>query len=490
MKNDKVALYVKEDIMKELFQEIDNQRCIIDVVVKDSKEIELRKDVLNKESIVFLNKCKEKLKAEYDKGQILFFRKYGYEKILNDYVAKTYNVEKPEIEMFPSEKRQKELELERQAEKLRHEEELQRKANREFVNKIIAEADNLKWERIVGATSSIYKSEKGDRQIEYAVTVNMKKKTKKVTYSLLIDQKKINSEDYDGDILLEKIRFTKPKTQQKAGLFVAVNKNREAQKDEKKAKRKKTREKRAMLVAEYQEKLKLQKVEEERKKKAEEKRLAEIRKQQKAEKKKREEEKKKKEEELQKTLQRLPLINVKDFMVRRTVFKCMHSNHHVKNIDAAVKILNHKDEEHLVKISAGYCEECNIYFIMESTYQNLKSKGIILCRITDEKNYMKNSYVNGMLLAQESILMQYGYSVSQSEGLSATRRQKILAVIMDNNILSRSEIISYLDFFINQRQYQSKFELAVSKWEADREFVELYRWGEYARYGVNWIYRT
>ncbi len=453
------------------------------IALKDPKEIELRKDALNKVSIVFFDKCKEQLKAEYDKGQILFFRKYCYEKIINEYLAKTYNIEKPDMEMFPSEKKQKELELERQAVKLRHEEELRRKANRELVEKIIAEADSLKWERIIGATSTIYKAEKDGHQIEYTVTVNVKKKTQKVTHSLLIDQKNINSEDYDGDILLGKIQCTKPKAQQKAGLIYVVNKNWEAEKAEKEAKRKKAREKRALLVAEYREKIKLQKVKEEQKKKAEEKRLAEIQKQQ-------EYERMKKEEELQKTLQDLPLINVKDFMIRRAVFKCMHSNHHVKNIDAAVKILNHKDEERLVKISAGYCEECNIYFIMESTYQSLKNKGIILCRITDEKTYMKNSYVNGMLLAQESILMQYGYNVSQSEGLSATRRQKILAVIIDNNILSRSEIISYLDFFISQRQYQSKFELAVSKWEADREFVESYCWGEYARYGINGIYRT
>ena len=102
---------------------------------------------------------------------------------------------------------------------------------------------------------------------------------------------------------------------------------------------------------------------------------------------------------------------------------------------------------------------------------------------------MKNSWVNGMKLAQESILMQFGYTVSQEEGLSASRRQKILAVMIDNKILSKSEIISYLDFFISQRQYQSKFELAVSKWEADREFVQEYKVGEYTQFGVNAIYR-
>ena len=85
--------------------------------------------------------------------------------------------------------------------------------------------------------------------------------------------------------------------------------------------------------------------------------------------------------------------------------------------------------------------------------------------------------------------MQYGYNVNQTEGLSATRRQKILAVLIDKSILGKNEIISYLDFFISQHQYHEKFWLAISKWETDREFVINYRLGEYHQYGVNAIYR-
>ena len=130
-----------------------------------------------------------------------------------------------------------------------------------------------------------------------------------------------------------------------------------------------------------------------------------------------------------------------------------------------------------------------MYFILDSTYQNLKRKGIILCRVSDEKAYEKNGYVNEMHLAQESLLMQYGYNVSQIEDLSSMRRQKILAILIDNKIMSKSEIISYLDFFIRQRSSDSRMEIAISKWEADREFVEEYRRGQYTKFGVKAIYR-
>ena len=63
-------------------------------------------------------------------------------------------------------------------------------------------------------------------------------------------------------------------------------------------------------------------------------------------------------------------------------------------------------------------------------------------------------------------------------------------VIIDNKILSKSEIISYLDFFINQRSSLWNMTNAISKWEADREFVENYKIGQFMQHGVKAIYRN
>lgn len=183
-------------------------------------------------------------------------------------------------------------------------------------------------------------------------------------------------------------------------------------------------------------------------------------------------------------------IRVKDFVVRRTTFKCMNHDHHLQNIDAQIDIIDKFGNIKHEIVSAGYCPNCNIFFIMESTYQKLKLKGTLVCRISDEKTYLNGTASeNGMRLAQESILMQYGYNVSQTEDLSSARRKKILAVLVDNDILTKSEIISYLDFFINQRKYQSRFEKAIEKWESDKEFIEDYKNGSYKQYGVKGIFR-
>lgn len=183
-------------------------------------------------------------------------------------------------------------------------------------------------------------------------------------------------------------------------------------------------------------------------------------------------------------------IEAKDFVVRRTAFKCRYNNHSLQNIVGVVKIIDKYGDVKEAKVTAGYCRECNTFFIMESVYQSLKMKGTPVCRVSDEKAYMTGTvFTNGMELAPESVLMQYGYTVSQEDELTSSRRRKILALMIDNGILTKNEVIGYLDFFVNQRKNQHRFEKAIEKWESDREFVESYRTGDYVQFGVNGIYR-
>ncbi len=79
-------------------------------------------------------------------------------------------------------------------------------------------------------------------------------------------------------------------------------------------------------------------------------------------------------------------------------------------------------------------------------------------------------------------------SINQEAGLSSIQRKKILSLLIDNEILTKPDIISYLDFFINQRKYQSKYEKAIEKWEHDRDFISDYNIGNYKTYGIGGIY--
>ena len=66
MKNTEIAEKVKSAIIKDLFADVDTQKCAIDIFLQNPKTFEKTANTLNKESISFLNKCHQQLKAESD----------------------------------------------------------------------------------------------------------------------------------------------------------------------------------------------------------------------------------------------------------------------------------------------------------------------------------------------------------------------------------------------------------------------------------------
>lgn len=257
-----------------------------------------------------------------------------------------------------------------------------------------------------------------------------------------------------------------------------IERQKERRLEGEEARRKKKTERRKIAKAKKKEKLERQK--------------EELKKQQEIENEKKKIEKAKRLERIRKEqekLKQLPQIKYGDFIIKKSTFKCIHNNHHTEDMAAAVNVIEKDGNIKLKKINVGYCKECNVFFVLESIYEELKKWYVPICKVSDVKTYYGSNGKYGMKLAQESILKQYGYNVSKTEDLSDTVRQKILAVLIDNHIVTKNDIISYLGFFVSQRRYQSKYEQAISKWEEDREFVTNYRLGEYTIYGVNAIYR-
>ena len=84
-------------------------------------------------------------------------------------------------------------------------------------------------------------------------------------------------------------------------------------------------------------------------------------------------------------------ITAHDFVVRRTVFKCRHNNHHIEDVRAVFTTINRQGTVNKIAIPAGYCSACNTYFIMERTYKRIKNSGIPICRTMDEKSYESSS---------------------------------------------------------------------------------------------------
>lgn len=520
----------KEIIKRELFKEVNLQNTILDEYLIRPEKFDI--STISNSSREFLAKNKEYLQKERGKGQILFLRKYGYEKILNEYLQKRYHVDRLEMDDFPSEEKRRELQVKKQLE-------IKKRDRMSQEQQLIKELGTLKWEKTFRISHTVYEAKNNDGKA--VRVVYYQNPQKKQINTFIYDKQEISYVKYDIKKVVDIIEHAKPIIKQANHMSIVIRpkKSKKSSKKKKQTLKKQIdqdlldqdllEQNKAILAKEIQKIAEKYKLSDERVKniikdivikcpynrgikctRTDNERcnpyykicihydtfiskvIAESQKVNKLQVKKIQSNTVKNPEKNVIGNQKKEIINcnigLKDFLIRTNIFKCMHDKHKIDNVVAMINI-DENGKKKSIKVAAGYCSKCKIYFIMESTYQELKRKGIILCRITDEKTYYKGGFMNGSHLAQQSILMQYGYNVSQVEGLSTVRRQKILAVMIDNNILSKSEIISYLDFFINQRAGRSNMELAISKWEADREFVEQYRIGEYTRYGVNAIHR-
>lgn len=192
-------------------------------------------------------------------------------------------------------------------------------------------------------------------------------------------------------------------------------------------------------------------------------------------------------------------ITAHDFVVRLGVLKCRHNNHRLEDIQAVITTISRQGTVTQISIPAGYCQNCNTYFIMDSVYRRIKHYGIPICRTMDEKSYKSLSNDPSVInspydrLAQESVLRQFGYSVNQIEDLPIEQRRLILSAIVDYDVLTKNEIISYLEYFINNRKNQKnrdgslRYESAIKKWKEDRDWISGYRIGDFKKVAVGRI---
>ena len=132
-------------------------------------------------------------------------------------------------------------------------------------------------------------------------------------------------------------------------------------------------------------------------------------------------------------------------------------------------------------IEAKIGEEGEVW-ISRSIYQGFKEKHkritANVTEIEDEqisdkelKEIGKNVFHN---LASESILMKHGYSVNAIENLSKTEREKVLAQILDEKIVTRKNLIARLEFYIRCHSDDRNM-IARTKWAEDIDYVKQYR---------------
>lgn len=147
---------------------------------------------------------------------------------------------------------------------------------------------------------------------------------------------------------------------------------------------------------------------------------------------------------------------------------CHHQKHPI--VPATAILQNKYDKE--IQIDIEYCPKCKRYMINHTSFEHYRERyGILIGKL---RMITSNGAGGEFDLALESPLKLCGYNVSQTDGLSTATRQFILAKIIHDGIMSKLEVIRYLEHFINMNGSKKGNSLAVEKWYEDLDFVHNY----------------
>lgn len=180
-------------------------------------------------------------------------------------------------------------------------------------------------------------------------------------------------------------------------------------------------------------------------------------------------------------------IGLADVLVRGNSFRC--KNHLKTDYAGEVPLLLRDGNIQYALIPVSYCHDCDYFFVLDKTFQDLRKKGVIACRVTDYqtfKDYHPHYNIPASKWNQISPLRLFGYCVNQQENLTDEQRQSILEKIVDNGILPKDRVLSYLSFFMRNPIYGQN---AIEKWDADYKYLESYQLGSARRVVVNGFIR-
>ena len=139
-----------------------------------------------------------------------------------------------------------------------------------------------------------------------------------------------------------------------------------------------------------------------------------------------------------------------------------------------------------IKLNVEYCLLCKKFYMSYTVYEAYREKyGMLLGKLRMDS--ASTAEVSDVILSEYSPLKLNGYSVNQQDGYSRKDRQYILSKVIEKGALLKSEVLRYLEYFINMNGRRSGNEIALSKWKEDLEFVLQYKMTEQDEYEIKHI---
>lgn len=143
---------------------------------------------------------------------------------------------------------------------------------------------------------------------------------------------------------------------------------------------------------------------------------------------------------------------------------CREENHQLKNMRVDFSFYGKPDKQYTIERCA-HCKQFRIS--LDALIQMFESYGVPRCRIMYENNTSGN--LSGF--EDTSIFYDMGYTVSQSAGLSAVQRQRILKCAIDTGKASKYDVMRFLRQRMNINGMKAGNEIAFQKWKEDYNFI-------------------
>lgn len=171
------------------------------------------------------------------------------------------------------------------------------------------------------------------------------------------------------------------------------------------------------------------------------------------------------------------VLKAGDFLTRHNLSGCLDKGHSLEDITARIRIAAPDGTEFDYDAPAMRCDTCGKLFLLEREYEKITALGVPLCPVVEneywrtkadgEKEWSETD-------AKGSILYVHGYNVNINANLTSPQRRSILKALLDNEILTKGQILSHLDTLIARAGSQDVLKNAKQKWIEDRNWVGRY----------------
>lgn len=152
--------------------------------------------------------------------------------------------------------------------------------------------------------------------------------------------------------------------------------------------------------------------------------------------------------------------------VYQGTIKCTRNHHRTVCVTANIPTASNI----IAVLNVNLCLECHRFFISYDEYAKyLERYKSLLTRIVLVNGNGSELFSGNF--AEASPLKLCGYSVSQSKGFSQQERESLLAEVIHNGIMSKPDVIQYLNWFIKMNGHKTGNSIAKEKWESDLAFV-------------------